>query len=400
VKRPEKDGAPSHSVSRRVVVAGLVVVLVVALVAAAGALRSGDDRTVVTAQFTRAVGLYPGSEVRILGIPVGEVREVRPTGDTVTVTLEYDSEYRVPADAKAAVVAPSLVSDRYVQLLPVYTSGPALRDGDVIGADRTAVPVELDRITGSLDELMVALGPQGANSDGALTRLLRTGAANLEGQGEKLNQTTSDVADAVGTLSGSREDLFGTVRGLQQFTSTLADNDDEIRALNTNLASVADQLAGERDDLAAALANLSVALQEVSTFVADNRKILGEDLKALEDVTASVVKEQEALAESLENAPVALSNLQRSYHPSSGTLDTRNNSDQPHDPGLFLCSLVSGAVSNRTPSDSSVCDQMLPLLDALTAPDTSGLPLGQLSRIPDVDGPDPTLAGVLERRRP
>jgi phospholipid/cholesterol/gamma-HCH transport system substrate-binding protein len=400
VKRLLAVVRPRHSASRAFVVTAVVAVLVTALVAAVGVLRSGDDRTTVTAQFSRAVGLYPGSEVRILGIPVGEVLEVRPTGQTVTVVLEYDSEYRVPADAKAAVVAPSLVSDRYVQLLPVYSGGPALRDGDVIAPDRTAVPVELDRITGSLDDLMVALGPEGANSDGALTRLLRTGAANLDGQGDKLNQTTSDVADAVETLSGNRQDLFETVRGLQQFTTTLAENDDEVRELNTNLASVADQLAGERDDLAAALANLSVALQEVSTFVSDNRKVLGEDLKALEDVTASVVNQQEALAEALENAPVALSNLQRSYNPASGTLDTRDNVDQLHDPGLFLCSLVSGAVSNRAPSKSSVCDQMLPLLGALTAPDISGLPLGQLSRIPDVDGPDPTLAGVLERRRP
>ncbi len=61
------------------------------------------------------------------------------------VTFSYDDKYRVPASAKAAIVAPSLVSDRYVQLLPVYQSGPALAAGTRIplgahGSSRRARP--------------------------------------------------------------------------------------------------------------------------------------------------------------------------------------------------------------------------------------------------------------------
>ena len=62
--------------------------------------------------------------MRILGVAVGKVTEVTPKGDKVEVEFEFDGKYKVPADAKAAVVAPSLVSDRYVQLLPAYTGGP------------------------------------------------------------------------------------------------------------------------------------------------------------------------------------------------------------------------------------------------------------------------------------
>ncbi len=387
-----------------VVAAALVVALVVALVA----LWPGNDRTRVTAHFPRAVGLYPGSEVRILGIPVGEILEVTPAGQTVTVVFEYDSEYDVPADAKAAVVSPSVVSDRYVQLLPVYSGGPTLETGDDIPVERTAVPVELDRIYQSLDDVMVALGPEGANSDGALSRLLETGAANLGGQGEELNQTTRELSLALETLAGGDDDLFGTVENLQTFTSTLARDDQQVRSLNANLASVADQLEGEREDLALALRNLAVALQEVSTFVQENRQVLGDDLAALEEVTGSLASQQAAMAETLDNAPVALSNLQNAYHPESGTLDTRNNMDQLSNPAAFLCSLVSGAVSNATPNDGSLCNQMLPLLAPVLSgqADVSGLPIGQLhSRTPSqpplrTGGGDPTLAGILEKEAP
>jgi phospholipid/cholesterol/gamma-HCH transport system substrate-binding protein len=209
-------------------------------------------------------------------------------------------------------------------------------------------------------------------------------------------------------LATGGDDLFGTVENLQVFTSALARDDEQVRALNRNLASVADQLEGERDDLALALQNLAVALQEVSTFVQENRQVLGEDLAALEEVTGSVASQQAALAETLESAPVALSNLQNAYNPAEGTLDTRNNSDQLSNPALFLCSLLSGAVSNATPSDQTLCDEVLPLLaPVLTGqPDVSGLPLGQLSRIPSQPqarsgaASDPTLGGILEKETP
>ena len=225
----------------------------------------------------------------------------------------------MPADAKAAVVAPSLVSDRYLQLLPAYTGGAAMRSGADIPLARTAVPVELDQITGNLDQLSVALGPNGANKNGALSDLLDTASKNLDGNGQRIHDTVADLSQATATLAGGRDDLFTTVKNLQAFTSTLAANDPQVRRLNTDLASVADQLSGERDDLGAALQNLAVALGEVSTFVHDNRSVLTTDVSQLADVTTSAVaKQKDAIAETLRNAPVALSDLGHAYDPASG----------------------------------------------------------------------------------
>ena len=297
------------------VVTGLVVV---ALVAAAVVFWPHQGQTAVSADFTRAVGLYPGSDVRILGVKVGKVDTVTPEGDHVHVTFSYDDKYRVPASAKAAIVAPSLVSDRYVQLLPVYQSGPAMAAGTRIPLERTAVPVELDRVSQSLDDLMVALGPDGANENGALNELLRTSAANLDGNGDKINGTVHDLSTALSTLSGSRDDLFGTVKNLQSFTSMLATNNTQVRRLNSDLATVATQLSEERENLKATLESLGVAVDEVSGFVADNRALLKSDLDRTVSVTNAVVKSRQALAQVLENAPVALSNLQNAYHPQTG----------------------------------------------------------------------------------
>lgn len=369
--------------SRVALTLGLVVALLLGLVYV---LWPGGGTRHVRAEFVRAVGLYKGSDVRILGVKVGEVTGVHPAGDKVVVDMTYDDKYSVPADAKAVVIAPSVVSDRYVQLTPVYQGGPRLAPDARIGLKDTAVPVELDRIFASLDDLDVALGPRGANRSGALSRLLAVGADNLDGEGTKINHTLTDFSQALNTLSTKRDDLFGTVRNLQVFTTALAGSDSQVRAFNSDLASVADQLAAERGELALALKNLAVALSEVASFVKDNRRTLTTDISGLADITGVLAKQKDALAETLDAAPVALSNLQNAYNPASGTLDTRDNAEQLDDPGAYLCSLL---VSLGQPK--RVCDQVDKVLKNHQLPDPGQLlPSGSGS-----GGPDLTLGGIL-----
>jgi len=178
------------SMLKRLLIPGLIVAL---LAAAAFVMFQSEDRKTLTAHFPRTVSIYEGSDVRILGVPVGNVDTVTPSGTDVVVTMSYDAATKVPADAKAVIVAPSVVGDRFVQLTPVYESGDqVLASGETLEQDQTAVPLELDQIYDSLDELNVALGPNGANRNGALSDLLETTAKNFGGQGEQFHQTIED----------------------------------------------------------------------------------------------------------------------------------------------------------------------------------------------------------------
>ncbi|MEU9209216.1 MCE family protein [Streptomyces sp. NPDC048415] len=340
----------------------------------------------VTAYFPRTVGIYPGSDVRVLGVRIGEVKKITPEGDRVRVELAYDEGRKVPASARAAIINSSVVSDRYVQLLPVYRKGPVLRDGAVIPETRTAVPVELDRIFDSLHTTSEALGPKGANKDGSLSRLLGVSADNLEGQGTNLNQTVEDLSQAVTTLSDGRGDLFATVGNLQVFTAALAADDKSVRSFNGSLAKVAKQLAGEREDLAAALKNLGTALGDVSDFVKKNKKSLTSNVRGLSKVTKVLVTQQAALKELLEVAPTGLSNLQNAYNASAGTLDTRNNPDRPQDPASLLCSVLktTGDEGGKNPD----CQELRKLFDSLPK-------LPKATAVPSTGTVDRTLGGIL-----
>ena len=175
------------------------------VVAAAVSVLGGETRKTVVAHFPRAISVYEGSDVRVLGVPVGTVDTVEPTGTDVTVTMSYDDDVQLPADAKAVIIAPSLVGDRYVQLTPAYSgTGEVLTDGAELSIEQTSQPLELDQIYDSLDRLNVALGPDGANRDGALSDLLSVTADNFGGQGTTFRQTMKDFSRLSATLAGNK----------------------------------------------------------------------------------------------------------------------------------------------------------------------------------------------------
>ncbi|MDF1606027.1 MCE family protein [Nocardioides sp. YIM 152315] len=370
---------------KRVVVPAVLVLLL--LVAALTMFRSDDTKT-LTAHFPRTISIYEGSDVRVLGVPVGKIDSVTPSGTDVVVTMHYDADVQVPADAKAAIVAPSIVGDRFVQLTPVYTGGQELADGATLDEDRTAVPLELDQIYTSIDDLTVALGPNGANKEGALTDLLETTAKNFGGQGERFHQTIKDFGRLSTTLDDNKEELFGSARKLEGFLGTLADNDKTLRRFNDSLADVSSMLSGERQELSEALENLSTALGQVTTFVKDNRDALGTNIIGLNRVSKVLVKRRAELDSILDSAPLALNNLALTYNPEAGTLDTNANLGElvnqiTGDPSTFLCGIVGQADKS-----GALCGLVKQALGRAA-------PGGRSS----ADRFDPTLGGLVEEEK-
>ena len=378
---------------KRVIIPGVIVAL---LAAAAFVMFDEDDRKMLTAHFPRTISLYEGSDVRVLGVPIGTVESVTPSGTDVVVTMSYDPEVKIPADADAVVISPSIVGDRYVQLTPAYDGGDVMADGESLSVDRTSVPLELDQIYENLDQLNVALGPTGANREGALSDLLQVTARNFGGQGEQFHQTIQDFADFSKTLSDNREEFFGSARALQGFISTLADNDRTVRRFNQSISDVSTVLEGEKEELAASLRNLSIALGEVSTFVRDNRAVLGRNIEGLNRVAGVLAKQRDALDEILSAAPLALNNLALTYNPQAGTLDTRSNLGETPaqiaaDPAAYLCGFVG-----QVDDSGTACDT---IKQALPQQGRGRVPLGQGPSPAWQDRYDPTLGGLVEVER-
>ena len=110
-----------------------------------------------------------------MGVQDRQRDAVVPEGNRVRVDITYDSRYKLPADAKAAIVTPTLIADRFVQVFPVYVGGAVLEDRAEIALERTNTPSSSTGCTRALDDVSLALGPTGANKNGALNNLLSAG---------------------------------------------------------------------------------------------------------------------------------------------------------------------------------------------------------------------------------
>src|SRR2546425_9651451 len=111
--------------------AALVVVLVGGVVAVLTS-SGGIGHKYAVAYFDNSNGTFVGDKVEILGVAVGEIEKIEPQPDRVKITFWYDDQYKVPADAKAVILSPSLVTARSIQLTPAYTGGPVMADNTVI----------------------------------------------------------------------------------------------------------------------------------------------------------------------------------------------------------------------------------------------------------------------------
>jgi phospholipid/cholesterol/gamma-HCH transport system substrate-binding protein len=306
----------------RTTVIAVAVGLVVVVGAAVTVYRVFFDQDTyrITARFTATPGLYPGNRVAVLGVPSGEIVSIKPTAKYVDVVLSLPTSVKVPVGAKAVLMAPNPVSDRFVELTPAYTKGAALKGGAVLGLSDTAVPLELDSIYASVDNLAKSLGPAGANAHGELSDVLHSFAQLADGNGADLHATIDRIAAALPALTAHPDDLKNLITGLDQLTSKLAAHDATINALYDDLSGATGQLADERDTIAAAVSNLQVGLAEVAGFLRTNRAHLGSSVKNLDVTIAAVMSEQKALIQTFDTAPLGFQNFNRAIDPNAPCL--------------------------------------------------------------------------------
>lgn len=317
------------------------------------------------AEFDTSRGLYVGDDVRVMGVEVGRVTDIEPRGNHVLVT--FTSDRPLPVDAQAAILAPTLVSARFVQLTPAYTGGAELSPGAAVPLERTAVPVEWDEITEQLTRLTTELGPTVDDPQGPLGEVLDTAAANVEGQGPAMRESLEQLSAALRTISDGRQDMFGTIGNLQVFVEALSLSSDQIVSLHTHLASVTQTLDDNRDDMGAALATLDTVLADVERFVRDNRGNIDTTLDRTAALTETLAAQRDGIAQVLHVAPTALSNLQSIYQPAHNTVVSALALSNFANPAQFVCSALAAAEQVDAHTGSELCVQYLgPILPLLT----------------------------------
>ncbi|GGL13170.1 MCE family protein [Nocardia jinanensis] len=353
-------------ISGRALTRAAAVVLVAVLAATGWYIHSIRTRIDITAYFANTNGLYEGDDVLLLGLKIGRIDHIEPDGRQMKVSFHYDSSVAIPADAKAVVLSPTLVSSRAIQLTPAHTGGPQLADGDTIDISRTAVPVEWDDFRKQLERLAQSLGPTGEQPTGPLGSFINSAAGALKGNGDRLNTTITTLSDAMSTIAGSRNDLFSTIRNLQVFVSALAASDQQIVEINGHLASVSQVLVDSDSQLSTALSDLDTVAADIQRFVADNRNRLQHSVDQLASVTTMLNNNRATIEQTLHVAPHAFANLYNIYQPAQGALTGALTVPNMQNPVQFICGAIQAASQLGAAEAAKLCVQYLgPVLKSI-----------------------------------
>ncbi len=317
------------------------------------------NRTHVVAYFENSNGIYAGDDVRIVGVPVGRIDAIEPQPTSVKISFWYDSKYKVPADAKAAILSPTLVTARSLQLTPAYAGGPVMADDAVIPRERTAVPVEWDEVRRQLAKLSDTLQPTEPGGVSPLGSVINTAADNLRGEGANIRDTVIKLSQAFSALGDHSTDVFSTVKNLAILVSALQDSTNLMRQLNQNLASVTGSLANDPDEVANAVHDLNDVAGEVQSFVAENREALGTTSDKLAGVTQALNDSLGDIKQLLHVAPNTLQNYVNIWQPAQGAVSSVPMLNNFANPLSFLCGAIQAASRLGAEQSAKLCVQYL-----------------------------------------
>ena len=344
--------------SRKFLTVALVLVLIGGVLAAVRA--SGHSaRTMVVGYFDNSTALFPGDDVRILGVPVGKVDRIEPQPDRVKIWFWFNSDVKVPAEVNAVIMSPQLVTGRAIQLTPAYADGPTLQNGAEIPQSRTAVPVEWDDVREQLQRVNELLQPTEPGGVSTLGEFITTAANNLRGQGPTIRDTIIKLSQTLSALGDHSQDLFATFKNLSTLVSALEDSAGLLEQLNGNLAAATALVADDPNKVGQTVEDLNAVVGDLQSFAADNREALGTTSDKLGSITTAMVDSLDDIEQTLHLAPAAFQNFSNIFEPANGSFTGALAVNNFANPIGFLCGAVQAASRLGAEQSSKLCAQYL-----------------------------------------
>ncbi len=229
------------------------------------------------------LNLPDNADVKLRGMIVGEVRDVRPTDDGVQLVLGMDPDLidEVPADVSAEIIPKTLFGEKYVALLPGSEGGESLQAGDVIR--RAEVPIEVEKLLNDLQPLLEAVDPA------ELSYTLTAVSQALEGRGEQLGETLVTLNSYLKDLNPDFPTLIDDVVKLGEVSDGYSAALPELGRLLENSVITGNTVVAKRTQLASFFdegTRLAGSLDDFLSANADNLDVLAAQNRVLLNVTA------------------------------------------------------------------------------------------------------------------
>jgi phospholipid/cholesterol/gamma-HCH transport system substrate-binding protein len=229
----------------------------------------------ISATFDDVTGLLTNDNVKVAGVVVGKVTDVKVVKGRAEVRMKIDNDHDdIPRSGTTAAIRwRNLIGQRYVYLYPGPRGGQALRNGDVVR--QTASAVDLGELFERLGPIVTAIDPAQVNN------LLSTLTQALDGREDKVGKALDDLATLAKGLATRDEAIGRLVGNLDTVAATLDRRDAQIDTMVDNLVSLAQSFGDNTDTLGA-------AIDELGRFGTDLHDVLGSNASEIDRLLSNL----------------------------------------------------------------------------------------------------------------
>jgi phospholipid/cholesterol/gamma-HCH transport system substrate-binding protein len=242
-----------------------------------------------SAYFADAGGIKTGSDVRVSGLGVGRVSDIRLQGNKVLVDFTVRDSVELGDRTEAAIKTETVLGTKYLELTPRGDGSL----GGPIPLERTKSPYDLTDALGDLTTTISGLDTSQLSS--ALTTLADT----FKDTPPDLKLALEGVARFSDTLNARDAKLRDLLSNANKVTAVLAKRSDQIAQLVANANALLVELLSQRQSVDALMGNLTAVSAQISGVVNDNRTQLKPAVDKLNGVLSILDNRKQELQRTL-----------------------------------------------------------------------------------------------------
>ncbi|MGV9799401.1 MCE family protein [Mycobacterium sp. NPDC003449] len=310
----------------------------------------------VAVDLPAAGGLYPNANVTYRGTTVGRVSTIVLTDHGARAELTMDTGHTIPQDSDAHVHSQTAIGEAYIEFVPRSGQGAAMKNGDVVAADRTTLPPDINALLSATNNGLQAIPHD--NLDTAISEAY----AAVGGLGPELSRIITGYNTITSDARANLNALTTIVDQSKPVLDAQTNSADAIRAWAANLDDITHQLQSRDDAVAGLLDNGPAAAEQARQLIDRLQPTLPVVLANLVSLNQVAITYQPNLEQLLVLLPIAVGNTQgallanrdtkQSYKGLYLSFNTNVNAPPPCNTGFLP------PQQKRSPSDTDYPDRV------------------------------------------
>lgn len=264
-----------------------------------GTIRAGSlgNTHHYSAVFNDIAGLKQGADVRIAGVRVGRITDLKLTGDQAEVSFEVSDTQQVGTDSIASINFLNLMGQKYLGLTnPPGASAERLREGARIPSSRTRAPLDLTELFNSFKPVFELIKPEDVNT------LLGNVVAVLQGEGPTISSLTQQTATLTSTLVERDEVIGRVIDNLNAVLGSVNANQDTLSRMISSLDTLTQGVAADREVLLAGFDNLHRLSTQTSSILDESVPTINRNVRSLNAFETSFEKRKDQVVQGITDA--------------------------------------------------------------------------------------------------